>query len=111
MKKNFERGNQRCGFYDAQPPHGGPEESRERRAADDDLRWFFTFIQYIIKSYENLWQFYENFTQVLKFKLKNNSDTTEVIQLLEPVKSLAVLKNGLVDTLLLALARKITTIR
>ena len=38
MKKNFERGNQRCGFYDAQPPHGGPEESRERRAADDDLR-------------------------------------------------------------------------
>ena len=26
MGRNFERGNQRCGYYDeAQLPHGGPE--------------------------------------------------------------------------------------
>merc|ERR1712176_1525754 len=24
MRKNFERGNQRCGFYDAEMEHGGP---------------------------------------------------------------------------------------
>merc|ERR1711937_432257 len=39
MKRNFERGNQRCGFYDEnQPPHGGPEsdaeEDRKRRDLD-----------------------------------------------------------------------------
>ena len=35
MERNFNRGNQRCGFYDQdQLPHGGPEE-RKRRAADD----------------------------------------------------------------------------
>ena len=34
MEKNFQRGNQRCGFYDEeQLPHGGPE--RKRRDADD----------------------------------------------------------------------------
>ena len=34
MKRNFERGNQRCGFYDEnQLPHGGPE--RKRRSDDD----------------------------------------------------------------------------
>ena len=45
MQRNFERGNQRCGFYDeSQLPHGGPEEEsneyRRRRALDDeDLRY------------------------------------------------------------------------
>ena len=61
MERNFERGNQRCGFYDEnQLPHGGPEpedndnddsgydndnndndnnDYRRRRAADDDLRY------------------------------------------------------------------------
>merc|ERR1712110_388475 len=39
MKRNFERGNQRCGFYDEdQLPHGGPEQ-RKRRDVDDDLRY------------------------------------------------------------------------
>merc|ERR1712088_101523 len=38
MSKNFERGNQRCGFYDDQQrPHGGPRERRD--ADDDDLRY------------------------------------------------------------------------
>ena len=33
MERNFERGNQRCGFYDeTQLPHGGP---RERRDVDE----------------------------------------------------------------------------
>merc|ERR1711887_218602 len=36
MEANFNRGNQRCGFYDeAQMPHGGPE--RKRRDAGDDV--------------------------------------------------------------------------
>ena len=36
MERNFNRGNQRCGFYDEnQLPHGGPE--RKRRALDDDV--------------------------------------------------------------------------
>ena len=46
MRRNFERGNQRCGFYDEnQLPHGGPEEQedkeyRRKRAVDDeDLRY------------------------------------------------------------------------
>ena len=31
MERNFERGNQRCGFYDEnQLPHGGPSERRKR---------------------------------------------------------------------------------
>ena len=34
MERNFNRGNQRCGFYDADLlPHGGPE--RKRRSDDD----------------------------------------------------------------------------
>ena len=38
MEKNFNRGNQKCGFYDADNlPHGGPD--RERRAADDEMRY------------------------------------------------------------------------
>ena len=38
MARNFERGNQRCGFYDEdQLPHGGPsEDDRKRRDADVD---------------------------------------------------------------------------
>ena len=36
MERNFERGEQRCGHYDAnQLPHGGP--ARKRREADDDV--------------------------------------------------------------------------
>ena len=34
MERNFNRGNQRCGFYDEnQLPHGGPSDDRERRDA------------------------------------------------------------------------------
>ena len=37
MARNFERGNQRCGFYDEeQMPHGGPSDDRKRREADVD---------------------------------------------------------------------------
>ena len=37
MQRNFERGNQRCGFYDEeQLPHGGPSDDRKRRDADFD---------------------------------------------------------------------------
>merc|ERR1711893_409548 len=40
MAKNFERGNQRCGFYDEnQAPHGGPAGDRERREVDDEVRY------------------------------------------------------------------------
>ena len=40
MERNFERGNQRCGFYDEnQLPHGGPSDDRKRRAADDVDRY------------------------------------------------------------------------
>ena len=40
MGRNFERGNQRCGFYDeSQLPHGGPFDDRKRRAADDVDRY------------------------------------------------------------------------
>ena len=40
MARNFERGNQKCGFYDEdQLPHGGPEGDRKRRDADDELRY------------------------------------------------------------------------
>ena len=35
MQRNFERGSQKCGFYDdSQLPHGGPE--RKRRDAEDE---------------------------------------------------------------------------
>ena len=34
MERNFNRGNQRCGFYDAEHPHGGPER---KRRSDDEL--------------------------------------------------------------------------
>ena len=40
MERNFNRGNQRCGFYDAdQLPHGGPSDDRKRREADDIDRY------------------------------------------------------------------------
>ena len=40
MERNFNRGNQRCGFYDEeQMPHGGPSDDRKRRAADDVDRY------------------------------------------------------------------------
>ena len=40
MSRNFERGNQRCGFYDEeQLPHGGPSDDRKRRDADDVDRY------------------------------------------------------------------------
>merc|ERR1711890_47791 len=40
MARNFERGNQKCGFYDEeQLPHGGPEERKRRSADDDELRY------------------------------------------------------------------------
>ena len=35
MERNFNCGNQRCGFYEDQLPHGDPE--RERREADDSM--------------------------------------------------------------------------
>merc|ERR1712035_61291 len=38
MERNFNRGNQRCGYYDEDNlPHGGPE--RKRRANDDVFRY------------------------------------------------------------------------
>merc|ERR1712088_462332 len=38
MARNFERGNQRCGFYDEnQLPHGGPEE--EESNDNEDFRY------------------------------------------------------------------------
>ena len=40
MKNNFQRGEQRCGFYDEfLQPHGGPEEARKRRSDDEDFRY------------------------------------------------------------------------
>merc|ERR1712054_617420 len=39
MERNFNRGNQRCGFYDEnQLPHGGPSE-RRKREIDADAIW------------------------------------------------------------------------
>ena len=39
MARNFNRGNQRCGFYDEnQLPHGGPSE-RRKREIDADSIW------------------------------------------------------------------------
>ena len=36
MERNFNRGNQRCGYYDQDNlPHGGPALERRRRSADD----------------------------------------------------------------------------
>ena len=37
MERNFKRGNQRCGFFDAYMPNGGPALDRRRRFADDGL--------------------------------------------------------------------------
>ena len=41
MERNFKRGEQVCGWYDeTQLPHGGPEDERRRRGADEtDLRY------------------------------------------------------------------------
>merc|ERR1712177_148198 len=40
MERNFNRGNQRCGFYDEnQLPHGGPSDDRKRRDAADVDRY------------------------------------------------------------------------
>jgi len=40
MEQNFNRGNQRCGFYDEnQLPHGGPEARKRRDVDDEDLRY------------------------------------------------------------------------
>ena len=40
MERNFNRGNQRCGFYDEENlPHGGPSDDRKRRDADDVDRY------------------------------------------------------------------------
>ena len=36
MARNFKRGNQRCGFYDENLPHGGPSDDRKRRDAEFD---------------------------------------------------------------------------
>ena len=37
MERNFNRGNQRCGFYDENNlPHGGPSDDRKRRDVDVD---------------------------------------------------------------------------
>ena len=39
MERNFERGNQRCGYYDeSNLPHGGPSD-RRRRELDSDSIW------------------------------------------------------------------------
>merc|ERR1711937_12604 len=38
MRTNFERGNQRCGFYDeTQLPHGGPDLAGDRKRRDLDI--------------------------------------------------------------------------
>ena len=40
MERNFNRGNQKCGFYDeSQLPHGGPEERKRREVDDEDIRY------------------------------------------------------------------------
>ena len=36
MERNFNRGNQRCGFYDDTSEHGGPERKRREDDADVD---------------------------------------------------------------------------
>ena len=36
MERNFNRGNQRCGYYD-DSQHGGPPKDRKRRDFDDDI--------------------------------------------------------------------------
>jgi hypothetical protein len=35
MEKNFERGNQKCGYYDENSEHGGPEETGEWEEGDE----------------------------------------------------------------------------
>ena len=38
MERNFNRGNQRCGYYDESSEHGGPAAAeRKRREANSDL--------------------------------------------------------------------------
>ena len=37
MERNFNRGNQRCGYYDESSEHGGPAAERKRREASSDL--------------------------------------------------------------------------
>ena len=37
MERNFNRGNQRCGYYDENSEHGGPAAERKRREASSDL--------------------------------------------------------------------------
>ena len=37
MERNFNRGNQRCGYYDESSEHGGPAAERKRREANSDL--------------------------------------------------------------------------
>ena len=40
MGRNFQRGSQKCGFYDHnQLPHGGPKERKRREVDDDDFRY------------------------------------------------------------------------
>ena len=45
MERNFKRDNQRCGYYDGQPPHGGPSpgaaNGRKKRADDYDYDEFW----------------------------------------------------------------------
>ena len=36
MENSFTRGNQRCGFYDENLPHGGPSDDRKRRDIEFD---------------------------------------------------------------------------
>ena len=36
MEQNFSRGNQRCGFYDENLPHGGPSDDRKKRDVEFD---------------------------------------------------------------------------
>ena len=37
MERNFNRGNQRCGYYDESSEHGVPAAERKRREASSDL--------------------------------------------------------------------------
>ena len=37
MQRNFLRGNQRCGYYNAELEHGGPEGVGRKRRSNDDF--------------------------------------------------------------------------
>merc|ERR1712002_777023 len=39
MERNFNRGNQRCGYYDANSEHGGPAARKRREELDADQIW------------------------------------------------------------------------